>query len=100
MATKEELQEQIQELAAQYAAKIDFLANAIVAETTQVRNAISQLEAKIAQLQNEPGVPVDYSVDLSALKASLGRLDGLVETVNEIVPDPVVAPPVTDAPVE
>lgn len=85
MATKEDLQAQLGELQSQLDATYTQLSEGIAKESVEIKTAIATLEAKILQLQNEPNIPVDFSVDLSALKASVSRFDGLADSIAELV---------------
>lgn len=92
MSTKEQLESQIKELGESFESRLNELDDKIFAETSQqyetvqnLKSAIDTLEAKILQLQTEPSVPVDYSVDLSSLKDGLNRLDSSIAKVSMIV---------------
>lgn len=101
MATKQELELAIQEISAEFNAKLAALNEAIANEAEQQqaefqkqRELVSTLEAKILQLQSNPSIPVEFNVDLSSLKDSLARLEASTQAIAAIVPDPVAEAPV------
>lgn len=98
MATKQELEQAIAEISAEFNAKLSALNEAIANEQQQQqaefykqRELIGSLEAKILQLQSNPSIPVEFNVDLSSLKQSLARLEQSTQAIAAIVPDEPVA---------
>lgn len=90
MTTKLELDAKIAQLATEFDEKVSAIELGIEAETKQFtaelevqRQSIGALKAKIAELTNA----TDFTVDLSALQASVQRLEASTVKLTAIVPD-------------
>jgi hypothetical protein len=94
--TKAELQAQLAEVQGKLDATYSDLSQTIANEASEIKAVVTTLEAKILQLQNQPTIPVDYNVDLSALKASVDRFNDLSKNIGDLVQAPVGIDPVPE----
>jgi len=90
--TKEELEAQLADMQAKLDAVYGGLVSTISKEADQAKAYIATLEAKILQLQNQPSIPVDFTVDLAGLKGSIEKFSGLSDSINALIPEAPVAP--------
>lgn len=91
--TKAELQAQLAEIQAKLDSTYTDLSGTIANEAGEIKSVIGGLEAKILQLQNQPSIPVDFSVDLSALRASAESFSALSQSIGDLVQKPVGVDP-------
>lgn len=65
--------------------------------STELTKAVGEINQKISdletQISNAGGTTPEVDAALQALKDSASGLTGIAKTVDDIVPDPVVAPP-------